>query len=48
MLNEAFKKVAGQGQQAADEALGNVFKQIEKDIATGKLRPYEGKDVFIP
>jgi RHS repeat-associated protein len=47
MLNNAANSVAGKGQAAADKALREVLKNIDKRIADGTLRPYENKDLWI-
>ena len=47
-LNEAYGNVAGKGQQAANDALGQVMAQIRQDIYNGTLRPYTTKGVSQP
>jgi hypothetical protein len=47
-MNEALESVVGQGQVAAYQALLEVIAGIWEDIASGKLRPYDNKDVLLP
>jgi hypothetical protein len=47
MLDEAADSVAGKGRVAADKALQEVLKEIDRGLADGTLRPYENKDVWI-
>lgn len=46
-LDDAAKRVAGKGREAAQKALDDVIKKIWEDIASGKLRPYNHKDVIL-
>jgi hypothetical protein len=47
-LNAAYLKVAGQGQQAANQELGNVMQKIQQDVYNGTLQPYATKGVSKP
>lgn len=47
-MDEAFKRTAGKGAETAQKELDNVLKSIWDDIASGKLRPYDHKDVILP
>jgi hypothetical protein len=47
-MDEAYKKVAGKGQEEAKRELENLIKQIWKDIENGTLRPYDHKGVILP
>jgi hypothetical protein len=46
-MNEAYDWVAGKGQVAAQKELDKVLKGIWDDIACGKLKPYDHKDVIV-
>lgn len=45
MLNQANRGLSGGGRQAAEKALRDVLKEIDRKIANGTLRPYENKDI---
>ena len=45
-MSSAYAKVAGKGQAAAKKALDGVIKGIWRDIKSGKLTPYNTKDVI--
>jgi Protein of unknown function (DUF1557). len=46
-MDEAYKRVAGKGQKEAEDELKKVIEGIWKDIESGKLKPYDGKDVIV-
>ena len=48
MMNDAYRNLSIKDQATADKAMGEVMAQIEKDIASGSLRPYDDKEVWIP
>jgi len=48
MLDNAYTSVAGQGVEAAKKAFYEVCDDIKSGIANGELKPYKGKDVYIP
>jgi len=48
MLDEAYPGVANQGEEEAKRALKEVYNNIDKEIANGRLKPYINKDVWKP
>ncbi len=48
MLNIAYGRLAQKTKVDANQAIGEVMDDIAKDIASGALRPYDDKDVWIP
>jgi len=47
-MDEALKRVIGKGMKAAQDALDKVIEGIWNDIGSGKLKPYDHKDVILP
>jgi len=46
-MDEGFKRVAGKGKGAAEAEVESVLEGIWKDIGSGKLKPYDHKDVLL-
>ena len=46
-MTEAFEKVEGKGQAAAQKELDSVIESIWADIKNGNMAPYKNKDVVL-
>lgn len=46
LMDEAYRDVAGQGQQRARERLKQLLEEIDMKIRNGELKPYKNKDVW--
>lgn len=47
-MDEGYKKVGGQGKDAAEAELDSIIKGIWDDIRSGDLKPYDHKGVLLP
>lgn len=48
LMTSAYSALSVRTQSAADSAIGRVMKEIEARIASGALKPYRDKAVWIP